>query len=57
MAKSFLGKAKDGLSGNATARRVAAAERAAQSKPRPKARPKKKKSPEASVRDVFWGGE
>ena len=49
--------AKDGLSGNATARRVTAAEKAAQSKPRPKAKPRKKKSPDASVRDVFWGGE
>jgi hypothetical protein len=53
-----LDKAKDGLSGNATARRLAAAEaKAAGPKPKPKAKPKKKTRTfkAGSVSADFWG--
>jgi hypothetical protein len=57
MSHSPIKRAKAGLSGSATARRVTAAEKAAQPRPKAKPKPKKKKSVESSVRDVFWGGE
>jgi len=56
MSKSLLDKAKDGLSGNATARKVAAAEaKAAGVKPKRKPKKKTRTFRAGTISADFWG--